>query len=209
MRAQGYSYTSISEKIKVSKSTLSNWLGALPYSPNQEMVEKMGRARVASGLAKNRLKLESLNQAHIEAVKDIGKLSQRDIFMLGIGLYIGEGTKTHDIVRVINSNPQVIRFAIRWFKESCGLSQSNFRLRLHVYPDTNIEKSIEFWSKATAIPKGQFQVAQVDRRKDKKTVNKGKLPYGTAHLSMRSNGNKRFGRFFFRKINAWIEEVLK
>jgi hypothetical protein len=49
----------------------------------------------------------------------------------------------------------------------------------------------------------------VHQRKDKKLFKRGKLPYGTAHLAIKSNGEKKFGVFLARKINAWIEKVLE
>ena len=209
LRKKGFSYASISEKVKITKSTLSAWLSAIPYVPNEEMVLKMGKARAASGLAKHKLKLQSVDEANRQARKDVGALSKRDIFMLGLGLYLGEGTKTHSIVRVINANPQVMSFAVKWFKGACGLKNSNFRLRLHVYPDNNVGESIKFWSNVTSIPESQFQKTYVDIRTGKKMFKRGKLPYGTAHLSIRSNGKKEFGVFLARRINGWISEVLK
>ena len=209
LRKAGYSYSYISGETKVTKGTLSAWLSHIPYVPNDEMVKRMGKARTASGLAKHRLKLESLRSANQQAKKDIGILCKRDIFMLGLGLYMGEGTKTHDIVRVINANPQVMNFAIRWFKEVCGMNNFNFKVRLHVYPDNDITKSIKFWSQTTSLPENRFQKTYVDVRKGKKMFKRGKLPYGTAHLSIRSNGRKEFGVFLARRINGWIKEVLK
>lgn len=209
LRKSGFSYSYISEKIRITKGTLSAWLSSVPYAPNDEMLLKMGKARTASGLAKHKLKLDSMDKANRQAKRDIGVLSRRDVFMLGLGLYLGEGTKTHDIVRIINSNPQTMSFAVRWFKEVCGLENSNFRLRLHVYPDNNVAESIKFWSLATSISESQFQQTYIDVRKGKKMFKRGKLPYGTAHLSIRSNGRKEFGVFLARRINGWISEVLK
>ena len=209
LRKQGYSYTYIGEKTAISKGTLSAWLSSVPYTPNNEMLLKMGKARTASGLAKNKQKLRSFAEAVTQARKDIGALSSRDVFMLGVGLYIGEGAKTHDIIRVINSDPKVIRFAVKWFRDVCDLKQVNFRLRLHLYPDSDEAKSVAFWSKSTSIAPIYFQKTYVDIRKDKKSFNRRKLPFGTAHLSIRSHGRKEFGVFLARRINGWIDEVLK
>ena len=129
--------------------------------------------------------------------------------MLGIGIYIGEGTKTNDSIRIINADPKIIRFAVKWFEQACGLSRKNFSLRLHLYPDNNTKRCIKFWSNSSGIPMSQFQKTYIDIRKDKKMFKRGKLLYGTAHLSIRSNGKKEFGVFLARKINAWIGEVLK
>jgi hypothetical protein len=208
LRNDGFSYTDISEKISVAKSTLSDWLGSIEYVPNQETLNKIGKARIASNLARVRTKSESFLIAKKEAKIDIGEISNRDLFMLGLGLYLGEGTKTHDIVRVINANPRMIVLAIRWFREICGLQIENFRIRLHLYPDNNVEESINYWSFQTKIPKIQFHKSHIDIRKNKKTYKNSKLPYGTAHLCVVSNGKKEFGVVLSRRINAWIENVL-
>ncbi|MEK7558242.1 MAG: hypothetical protein AAB507_00190 [Patescibacteria group bacterium] len=209
LRRIGYSYSYILKKVPVSKSTLSYWLSGVSYKPNRETILKIGNARAASSRAKNRIKNESIMEAKKESKEDIGELTKRDIFMLGLGIYIGEGTKTHQIVRVINSNPDIIKFAIKWFKDICGLRNANFRIRLHLYPDTDLRKSIRFWSNSVDLPEKQFQKSQVDKRTNKTLAKRGKLPYGTAHLSIRSLGEKKFGVYLSRKINAWIDEVLK
>jgi hypothetical protein len=207
LREKGYSYSFIQKEIPVAKSTLSYWLADIPYTPNQETILHIGKARAASGVAKNKLKLSSFKRAKEEAKKSIGQLSKRDIFMLGLGLYAGEGTKTHDIVRLINANPKIIKFTILWFKEVCGLKNINFMVRIHLYPDNDIEEALSYWSQAVGIPLAQFQQTQVDTRMGKKVSKRGKLPFGTAHLSIKSMGNKDFGVFLARKINAWINEV--
>src|SRR5438067_3463226 len=102
LRKAGYSYSHIQKEIVVSKSTLCLWLSDIPYKPNAEMLLKLDKARLASAQAKKNLKDKSFLEASIEAGKEVGLLSNRDLFMLGLGVYIGEGTKTHDIIRVIN-----------------------------------------------------------------------------------------------------------
>ena len=207
LRNAGYSYAYITEEIGVSKSTLSNWLGRMPYQPNKETIAKIGKARAASGLSKNRIKLESIEKARAQAKKEIGKLNERDLFMAGLGLYIGEGSKSHNIVRITNSNHQIILFAIRWFNEAIEVPLENFSLRIHMYPDSDEAEVVKFWSKVTGFSSGQFRKSQVDYREGKKISKKGQLPYGTAHLSVRSCGQKKLGVFLSRKIEAWTDEL--
>lgn len=209
LRKEGHSYNYISQKTGISKSTLSGWLSSVPYIPNKITIERIGKARAASGYAKAKQKIESIEKAEIEAKNEIGNLTKRDLFMLGIGIYVGEGSKTNNIVRVINADPKIIKFAVKWFEKACGLSKENFRIRLHLYPDNNINECLQFWSNVSGIPLNQFEKTYIDIRKNKKMFKRGKLPYGTAHLSVRSNGDKKFGVFFSRKINGWIKEVLK
>lgn len=209
LREEGYSYSYILQKVKISKSTLSAWLSNVPYSPNQTTITRIGKARAASGYWKAKRKLESIENAEKEAKNEIGQVTKRDLFMLGIGIYIGEGSKSYNIVRVINADPKIIKFAVKWFEKVIDLPRENFRIRLHLYPDNNIDECVDFWSSVSGIPAHQFQKTSIDKRKDKKMFKRGKLPHGTAHLSIRSNGRKEFGVFLARKINAWIKEVLK
>ena len=60
----------------------------------------------------------------------------------------------------------------------------------------------------TGLSKNQFTKNTIDTRK-KKPSKRGKLPYGTAHLTVRSNGNKEFGFFLGRRIQAWSDVVMR
>jgi len=41
LRRQGYSYSLITEKLSVPKSTLSGWLRDIPFEPNQETFHRL------------------------------------------------------------------------------------------------------------------------------------------------------------------------
>ena len=208
LRKKGNSYTYISEILNISKSTLSDWLAEIPYTPNAETVSRIGRARAASGEAKSKIRRDSILEAGTASKRELGRMSQRDLFMLGLGLYVGEGSKTAEIIGFVNADPSVINLMIRWFTEAIGLPKANLRIRLHLYPDSDERRSLQYWSKITTIPVSQFQKTSFDRRTDKKATKSGKLLHGTAHLRLKSFGEKRFGVFLFRKISAWSGLVL-
>ena len=48
----------ISDKIGVNKSTLSNWLNKIPFSPNKELIKKIGLAKLKSASFKHDQKIE-------------------------------------------------------------------------------------------------------------------------------------------------------
>lgn len=208
LRKQGYSYNYIIKHVPVAKSTLSEWLQNIPFTPNKHTVDTIGKARIASGQYKHRLMVESLDKAEKQAEKDIGQISDRDIRMLGLGIYIGEGGKTDGITRIINSNPKIIKFAIKWLVISFNVEAKHIRVRLFLYPDSDEKKSIDYWSKSIEIPKNQFYKPTIDRRTDKKISKHGKLPFGTAHVSVKGFKDKRFGVYLHRRILAWINRVL-
>ncbi len=207
LRKQGYSYSHISAVLGIGKGTLSYWLTDIPYVPNAETLATVGLARANSSVTKNKRKQESISVAQKQARKEIGTISKRDLFMLGIGLYIGEGTKTHDQIRVANSDSKVIAFMIRWFR-AYGVPEDHFMARAHIYPDTDEKKVVAYWSKATGLAKERFHKSYVDRRVNKTRNMAGKLPFGTLHLTIREHGKKEFGSLFARKIKAWMDVVL-
>lgn len=194
--------------INVPKSTLSNWLSELPYTPNKVVLKRVGKAQLKTAQTQRQKKLHSIAEAKSLARQELRSVSRRDLMLLGIGLYIGEGEKNEN-VGIINSDPRVIKLAIRWLKEVYGLGTANFTIAIHLYPDNNIEKSLKFWSKTTGIPINQFGKTQVDRRKNKLQGKRGKLQYGTAHLRVKSNGQKEFGVLLSRRIDALMDRLLE
>lgn len=207
LRKEGYTYSHIAKVTGLSKSTLSGWLSDIPYTPNAQTVETYGKARAAASKRKAEIRQQELLRLRKSAKSLIGTLTKRDLFIFGLAIYLGEGGKTQGITRVSNSDPRIIIAAIEWFK-SLGVENSQFRPRIHLYPESDTRACTKYWSEVTGVPMGQFYPPSVDRRQDKKVARKRKLPYGTLHLNVCSGGRKEFGVLFFRSIAAWSEEAL-
>jgi hypothetical protein len=208
LREEGYSYTYIQTKTKLSKSTLSYLLRDVPYAPNAHTIKTTSLAQVKSGLSKANAKRQSITEAKMRAGKDIQELTKRDIFMLGIGLYIGEGSKTQNIIRLVNTDARVINLFIRWLA-SLGYAKHGLAIRIHLYPDSNVAEAESYWAQKTGLLPNQFQKACIDARAQKDRKRSGTHSYGTAHLTVRSGGDKKFGVDFSRLIGAWMEKVLE
>ena len=208
-RKKGYSYNMISQKLGLAKSTLSDWLNEIPFTLNKEVIARIGEAKIKSARFKNEQKLKNIKEMRALAIKELGKLSKRDLWLLGLGLYWGEGEKSNESVGLMNSNSEIIKTMIEWFKMVCGANTENFTGTIHGYPDTDIKKETSYWSKVTGIPKNQFKKPQIDKRTNKLKIKKGKLPHGTLKLRIKSNGKKELGRSLHRKITGWIETSYK
>ena len=204
----GYSYGLIGEQLEISKSTLSGWLSSVPYIPNINTKENINFAREKSIATRSKKRMLLYSKIKTDALEEIGLISKRDLFMLGISLYIGEGSKTQKITRIINADPRVINLAIHWFCKICGLKMSNFSLAIHLYPDNDASESLRYWAQKTGVPLNQFGKTQIDRRENKTKIRNNKLAYGTAHLTVKSNGKKEFGVLLFKKIEFWMDVVL-
>lgn len=207
-RRSGDSYSIIGEKLGVTKSTLSDWLKKIPYSPNRESLNRRYLGPKKAAAIRHAQKVDLIKSIKSASLEELGSLSKRDLWMLGIGLYIGEGAKSIESVRLTNSDPDIINVGIRWLKEICGLHTENLTMALHCYPDNDQNMTIDYWVKATGIPKSQFTKTQVDERRNKLTMHIRKLPYGTVQLKVKANGNRAYGVNLHRRIMGWIDTVV-
>lgn len=209
LRRQGWSYNVITKKLGVSKSTLSNWLHNVPFVPNRLTLERIKNGPAKSAEKRRRQRLENIKSLHREAAIQIEPINLRDLWMVGLGLYIGEGSKKFEEVRIVNSNPQIIKLAVVWLKKICEVPKKNMQLRLYAYPDTDIKRATLFWQKITGLDSKAFVRAQIDQRKNKKAKKWFQLPNGTLHIIVRSYGNKTLGVKLHRRISGWIETIYK
>jgi len=208
LRDAGYSYNMINEKLRIAKSTLSNWFKDTAFTPNREIIHRVRYGPMKAAQVNHNRKVEEIKMLNQIGVKEIGIINKRDLWMLGLGLYIGEGSKSYETLQIVNSDPEIIKLAIRWFKEICGLENENIVIAIHIYPDNGEDKCIKFWKDITGLPLENFRKTQIDRRGNKSPIKKNKLPYGTAHISIISKGNREKGVRLFRRIKGWINGAL-
>ena len=204
LRKEGLSYNFIKDQVKVSKSTLTRWLANIPFEPNNDFIQRVNKTHSDLRDLRKKVKKESEVEARNLAGNDLGTLTKRDLFMLGLGIYMGEGSKT-DGLRIVNSDPTIIRTGILWFKKVYGLNDENFMVRIHLYPDSNIEESMTYWSGATGLEFSHFYQVHIDKRQNKSMRNKSKLLFGTAHVTIRSIKRREFGVLLRRRILNSIE----
>jgi hypothetical protein len=208
MRNAGYSYSIINQKLGVSKSTLSAWFSEQPFTPNKLVTQRIKLGPLRSAQKRHNAKVAEIQALRLLGAKELGPLSHRDLWLLGLGLYIGEGAKNNELMRVINADPRVIKLAIEWFKAICGLTNDNITIAIHLYPDNNMGESLRFWEETSGLPRKNFRKTQIDRRINKTAIKKHKLPYGTAHVSIVSGGNPANGVQLYRKLNGWMHGAL-
>src|SRR3989338_6134106 len=96
LRKSGWSYAQIKEKLSVSKGTLSVWLRDYPLS-RERINELRGKSekRIERYRDTMRQKKEKrLAQVYRERASAILPLSRRDLYLAGLFLYWGEGSKS-------------------------------------------------------------------------------------------------------------------
>lgn len=208
LREQGYSYNLIHERLGISKSTMSGWFKDKLFLPNEEVKKRIKNGQAQVGIMRHNIRVQEIQMLREQGTHEIGNITQRDLWMLGLGLYIGEGAKTTETIRISNSDPAVIQLSIKWLKEVLGLTNKNFSVRLHLYPDNKLDECLSYWQEVTGLSKSNFRRPSIDRRINKQTSRSGKLPYGTAHVTVISAGDPNKGVRLFRRMNGWIVGIM-
>ncbi len=205
LRAMGYSYAEISEKIAISKSGISLWCRGVRMSAAQrKRLKDMALAGAMKGRKKwadmRRIrKQEFLTRIGIETRKDIGQLSKRDRFIAGLMLYAGEGDKTQERIGMSNSNPHILRFILDWFAEFLQLDRPAFYAHLYLHVGRSERKAKAFWAKALRINKEQivYVYRPVPHVSRKKNVHE----FGVCAVRMNDVASHR-------KLMGWVRAVL-
>ncbi len=90
---------------------------------------------------------------------------------------------------------------IRFLREIMRIPEEKMKPSIHLYPSTNKDKAVNFWSKITNLPKDQFKSTQQVSRASQGKKPYNLLPYGT--LDLRVNSRQEFFR-----IRGWMDGLI-
>lgn len=189
LRKQGMSYSQIKKILKVSKSTLSLWLGNYPLSKQRiRELRDWSEQRIEKFRETMRKKREKrLKETYEVQKKILLPLKNRELFMLGLGLYWGEGTKYRMMgLSVSNTDPSIIKFFISWLNKCLLISRKKIRILVQLYSDMDINREMRYWSEVLKIPKTQFAKPYIKKTSSKRINHKGGFGHGTCNV--RING---------------------
>lgn len=164
MRANGISLGDISRKLDITKSTLSFWCKDIVLTEYAiKKIKTKGKMKSIRGLLRySELKRKERMERNIlqkkEGAVTLGSLSNRDVLMIGLGLYWGEGYKYENgEFGFTNSNSLMIRFYFKWLKlwdiEKDSLI---FHLTLNEFFRKEESSIKSFWINFLNVKKEQF-----------------------------------------------------
>lgn len=209
LRVQGKSYGEIISIIPdLPKSTLSGWLKNIKLTENQEKrleknIEKITtNARIKSAYIRRQKNIEKTKTIFEEAKKELPTLMKNPLFLIGLSLYWAEGSKTNGYIQVCNSDPQLIKIMLKWFKEICKIPKDRIKIRIYIHEIYKNENCEKFWSNIANIPVCKFKktVYKPTPHKLKKNLDyKGVCRLETSNINL------------FKKIIGWqrgIQELI-
>jgi transcriptional regulator with XRE-family HTH domain len=184
LRKKGMSYSQIKKELGISKSTLSSWLRDYPLSKERiKELRDCSEQRIERFRETMRKKKEEkLKVIYHHQRKALLPLNEQEIFMMGLGLYWGEGTKhRQDGLSVSNTDPAVIKFFIYWLVENLNTPRYKIKIALQLYSDMNIEMEMRFWSETLSIPLVQFSKPYIKKNSSIRINHKGSFGHGTCN----------------------------
>ena len=206
LRKQGYSYNEILKKVPVSKSTLSLWLREIGLAKRhrQGLTLKRKLAQTKAQEACRRNRIEKQKDIISKAKQEIGKISRKELWLIGIALYWAEGgkQKEHNVsqrVTLTNSDPRIVLLFNTWLKDICNCDIDNLIYSIYIHRTADHSRAVEFWNKLLdiRIERVYFKVS------GKKTIRKniGESYYGLLRIDVRRSTD------FNRKIAGWIQGI--
>ncbi len=160
-RKKGFSIKEISDKLLVSKSTISLWVRDLELGENAKkiLLNKSTLGQIKSQEAHRlatQLKREDATKFGIEIVNKYKKNKSNDLILCAL-IYNCEGAKSeHDLVSFTNSSPLLLKTFLKFFRSAFILNENKFRVCLHLHKYHNEKEQLSFWSKTLRIPLSQF-----------------------------------------------------
>lgn len=211
LRKRGFSYSEILGKVPVTKSTLSLWLRSvgLAKKQKQRLTEKRLAGALIGAQAKRNQRLVITKQIKDEAKSKIGKISNRELWLIGTALYWAEGTKQKETnpsqkTRFSNSDPVMIKIFLRWLRKVCKIPLKDLYFEIYIHKNANIEGAKKYWSCVLKLPKENFQKIRLKRHKIRTNrKNIGENYHGLLSITIKRSTN------FNRKIAGWIEGICK
>ena len=130
-------------------------------------------------------------------------LREKELFVAGLGLYWGEGSKSSSGVRFCNSDPAAIDFAMKWFKKSLRIGEDRFLMYVSINEihKKRLNDVIKFWSKITDISVNQFRKPILIRAKNKKFYENFSDHYGTLSIRISKSSDLLY------QILGWIKAL--
>uniref|UniRef100_A0AAU2JP94 Resolvase n=1 Tax=Streptomyces sp. NBC_00049 TaxID=2903617 RepID=A0AAU2JP94_9ACTN len=202
LRLQGMTYDRIQIELGCSKSSISLWVRDLPKPEHRRTPEE------ASAMAKRgwertlETRDEERRRAKQEAAAEIENLSERELFILGVGLYWAEGTKdkTYDRrerVVFVNSDPDMVRVYLAWL-HLLGVKDEQVRYSVMIHETADIAGAERFWADFVGAGTSRFLKTTV-KRHNPKTIRKntGEKYYGCLAIRVLQSAG------LYRRIEGW------
>lgn len=201
LRRSGMSINKIAEKLLVSKCSVSLWCRDLSLTQKQQtalrtkMIRGGHKGRMMGAKMNMRKRVMAVKNANKVAKQLIKNISKRDLLILGLGLYWGEGNKnTENRFILVNSDPFIIKAMFKWLREVMGVPKERLTLQIYINEEHKyrIEEVSQYWSTKLKIHFHQFRRPVFVHATHKKTYANHETYMGVLHLYVQKSSALKY-----------------
>ena len=213
LRKQGNTYSEILKVIPVAKSTLSEWLREVGMAKKVKQIftEKRRLASLRGGQAKRKQRIERSNKIFNSAEGEIGKLSKRELWLIGIALYWAEGSKEKESrpgsgIIFSNSDSEMVVLFLKWLFEIIGITRTQIHCEIYLHDSykKEVPRFQKYWAEKTNLPLSYFNTVYFKRNKIKiMRRNIGDLYNGQLRVKVYRSSSLN------RQITGWVRGINK
>ncbi len=211
LRRKAHTYSEIQRIVPVAKSTISLWLREVGLSvPQKQMItQKRIEAQRRGAQAQKEKRMRKQIDLITGAQKEIGMMTNRELWLVGIALYWAEGGKEKENrpgcpTSFSNSDPAMVALFLRWLKECVQIKDEDVHADLYIHEShsDSIEEVLRAWGNILSMNRSFFRAVYFKRNKiHTKRKNVGILYIGLIRVTIRSSSDLN------RRITGWIKGI--
>ncbi|BDH09613.1 hypothetical protein [Streptomyces hygroscopicus] len=201
LRKEGRTYDEIQVELGCSKSSISLWVRDLPKPPPRTPEEASAIARRGWEATLKR-RDEERQRTKAEAKREIGALSDRELFIAGVALYWAEGTKDKPYTRregvtFVNSDPSVIQLHLAWL-HLLDVKPERVGYRVMIHRTADVAGAERYWADLVGIDVAALQKTTL-KKHNPKTVRKnaGDAYHGCLVIRVLQSAD------LYRRVEGW------
>lgn len=208
LRRKGESIKKIASILKVSVGSVSAWCRDIALNQEQIALLQKRSTDPYYGKKKNYLEIKkqefdkkviSLKQ---KGISQIGRLSQREIFLIGIALYWAEGFKRDHQVGFATSDIEMAKFFIYWLNRCFNMSPQKdliIRVTVNISHKDRVDEIQKYWSERLNVKSEQFSKPFFQKSVWNKVYENREEYHGVVRIKVRRSVD------FLRTIYGYIE----
>ncbi|MEU3949902.1 hypothetical protein [Streptomyces sp. NPDC029526] len=202
LRLQGWTYDRIQVELGCSKSSISLWVRDLPKPERTRSREDASAIAKRGWEATLRLREEERQRTKASAASEIGALSDRDLFLMGVALYWAEGSKSkpysrRERVTFVNSDPDMITVFLAWLR-LLDVDPTTLRFAVQIHESADVAAAEKYWADHVGVDAAALMKTTLKRHNPRTNRKNTTGDYrGCLRVDVRS------GAELYRRIEGW------
>lgn len=164
LRKGGKTYSEIKNVLGyIPKGTLSTWLKNIELTPEQKLriQQKITDCRMIGrqkGAWRNHQKrLQRIKSIQMSAKKEYRSFLNDKLFLMGLALYLAEGSRKIERFQFMNSDPYLVKIMIKWLNKIGKIPRDKIKIRLYMHKVYARENCENFWINFLNLNQKQLQ----------------------------------------------------